>query len=167
MDDHFEYPVDIYDEQGNIVGIKKRGEVDKRSDIVKTVHLLAFDTFGNALLSVIPRTGDRIWKGMWATTCAGVQRHGESLEFAMQRTMQRELNLCEEIEFVGEEFHDFGNGVKRFVAVFRCRTNQKVIPNPLETPNVQSFEPEEVEELINNKRCAPTLETAWKMCKKL
>lgn len=159
---HGESLVDVYDENGALLEVKKRSEVDKAKDIVKTIYVLAFDPGGRVYLSVIPRNGDFLWQGTWGTSCAGILRHGEDPYFGAARTMERELGIVEETQFIGEQLCDL-NGVKRIVVLLTCVTDKTLRPNPLDAERTVLFEPMQVEEMIREKRCAPSLEACWKM----
>lgn len=159
---HLESLVDVYDENSGLVGVKRRSEVDKTKDILKTIYVLVFDHNGRIYLSVIPRNGDFLWKGQWGTSCAGILRHGEDPYLGAARTMERELGIIEETQFVGEELRNLG-GVKRIVVLLTCVTDKTLRPNPLDAERTVLFEPQQVEEIIREKRCAPSLEACWKM----
>ncbi len=156
--------VEIFNEEGNVVSLKKRSEINKKNDLLKTVLVLVFDQSGRVYLSVIPRTGDFLWKGQWGVTCTGIVRRGEDPYFTAARTMQREIGIVEEVEFAGEKLRDL-EGVKRFVSIFTCRTNKQLKPNPFDMEKLGLFAPEEVEQIIAEKRAAPTLAQAWEMLK--
>ena len=160
--DHLDFLVDVFDEKGNVVEVKKRGEINRKNDLLKTVHLLVFDQSGGVYLSAISRQGDSLWKGTWGTTCAGIVRHGEDPYFAIARTMEREIGIVEETQYIGENFFNF-DGVKRFVTLFTCTSAKKMFPNQTNIERIALFSLEEVEKAIMENRCAPTLAACWKM----
>ncbi len=156
--------IDVFDENENIISVKERNELNKRKDIFKAVHVLVFDTFGKVYLSVISRTGDFLWKGTWGATCAGIVKHGEDSEFTAMRTMEEELGITEEVELVGAKYFDLGDA-KRIITLYTCTTTKKMTPNPLDIERIQLFDRQEVEELIIEKRTAPSLAACWEMLK--
>ncbi len=160
--EHGEYLVDIYDKNSNLLEVKKRSEVNKEKDIVKTIYVLVFDQHNRVYLSLIPRTGNFLWRGTWGASCAGILRHGEDPYFGAARTMEREIGIIEETEFIGEQLCDL-NGVKRIIVLFKCFTNKALVPNPLDAERTVLFEQQQAEEIIREKRCAPSLEACWKM----
>lgn len=118
--EHAAYQVDILDASGNIIGTKKRLEVDKATDIFHTVYILLITPEGQLVLTRIPKRHDlpNLFAGRLGMPVATIRRHKESTEHAAHRAIARELFIEEaEVQFVGEVMMSFEEGT-RFVSVY-------------------------------------------------
>lgn len=90
---HDFYPVDILDSKGNIVGQKRRIDIDKSKDIFHSTHVLLVTPKGEVVMSIIPLREDlpNVYAGKLGTTVATIRRSGETPLEAATRSVSREL----------------------------------------------------------------------------
>lgn len=151
--------IEIFDENQNSRGSKKRSEIDKNNDIIKNSNILVFNQQGR-LLIISPK--DNAWKGKWASSAAGMVRERETFEDCAKRTLKRELGIEPELEFLEEGFYDFGDK-KRIIGFFTCRVDSEEIqPNENDSEEHHWKSLEEVNELIQQGSCLPTLKEGIK-----
>lgn len=146
--------IPIYDEQGDCIGEKVRGEVDKKHDILKSVSILLFNR-KRELFVVRIAENDSLYPGVFGCSAAGLVRHDETAEDAAVRTLQRELNINSTLHYHGERFVDL-NGVKRFMNVFSATMpglREKIAVNPDDA--IEGFWA--VLEKLDKSKCMPTL----------
>ena len=161
--------IPVYDEQGDCIGEKIRGEVDKKQDILKSVHVLVFNRKGD--LFVVRVAGhDSLYPNMIGCSAAGLVRSDETVEEAAVRTLQRELGFGingnqHNFQYHGEQFISM-NGVKRFMNVFSI-----VLDNGVGA-DVVDLNQDDAEEgwwvsinKLDKKACMPTLVEALRILK--
>ncbi|MBI1970368.1 NUDIX domain-containing protein [Candidatus Woesearchaeota archaeon] len=165
--------ISVYDEQGDCIGEKIRGEVDKKQDILKSVHILLFNR--KEELFVVRVAGhDSLYPKMIGCSAAGLVRSDETVEEAAIRTLQRELRLGingelgidgnqHGLQYHGEQFVSM-NDVKRFMNVFSIVFDGDA--------GVVDLNPDDAEEgcwvsinKLDKKSCMPTLLEALRMLK--
>ena len=79
--------LDIYDENGNHIGIEERGKVHKDALWHKTVHAWLFDKNGNVYFQI------RTEEGTLYTTASGHLQAGDTVEQAFAREIYEEIGL--------------------------------------------------------------------------
>lgn len=83
----------VVDEEGNITGAATRGECHNGSKLLHpVVHLHVFNSRGELYLQKRPEWKD-IQPGKWDTAVGGHIDLGESVEIALKREVQEELNI--------------------------------------------------------------------------
>jgi len=120
--------IDIFDEDGTMIEHKERGDVNKRTDILKVVQIMLINDEGKVFVT---KLGEGLYQGKWASSAAGIVRHDEALADAASRTLKRELGVSTELTWDGENFYNF-DGIKRFMSVFHGKTNQDPTVNEAE-----------------------------------
>lgn len=106
---HDFHQVDLLDEKGNIIGSKRRFEINKLEDIFHTIHVLLITPKGEVVMSIIPLREDlpNVYANLLGTTVATIRRTGESALQAAQRSVSRELFIDQmPLTLLGEEFHE-------------------------------------------------------------
>ncbi|PIN74456.1 hypothetical protein COV18_07430 [Candidatus Woesearchaeota archaeon CG10_big_fil_rev_8_21_14_0_10_37_12] len=149
--------INILDKTGKIVGQKKRSEVDKKKDILQSVNIILLNK-ENQLFLV--KAVDQLYNNFWGSSAAGLVRHGESVEQAAKRTLERELNVQVSLVNLGEQFVEF-DGIKRFMSLFYCKTNHEPILNNDDASDGNWFSFEDTKKLIETKHCIPTFKFAF------
>ncbi len=151
--------IGIYDEFGNIIGEKKRKNVEKEKDILKVVYILLFDEANRIFMC---KFKDTLWKGKFGGSCGGLIKKGENAEDAAKRTMKRELGIETKLNFIGEKYYDFDN-IKRFVSVFVGRAKEEIKISSDDIIEGKWIEFEKVKELIKNDKVMPTFKASFDM----
>jgi isopentenyldiphosphate isomerase len=148
--------INILDESGNIIETKKRSEIDKTKDILHTVHIIAFTSQEEIMLTIIPDRQDlkNIYVGRYGTTSATIVRQGESPEDAAKRALSNELFLEEaDLIHVGNDYFVFEESSPRFLSLYYF-----VHPNVLYKYNEKDIEKlcplsrEDLDEKIKDKK---------------
>lgn len=118
--EHASHQVDILNSAGQVIGQKKRRDIDKKQDIFHTVYVLLITPHGELVLTEIPERQDlpNLFAGKISVPVASIRRSGETALQAAARATSRELFIDQaELQLVGEETLDFGPS-KRLCSVF-------------------------------------------------
>jgi hypothetical protein len=120
--EHGSHYVDVLDESGEVIGKKLRKEIDKRTDIYNTTHILLITPQGEVVLSLIKERNDlpNLYSGHYGATIATINRSGEIPEEAARRAISRELFIDHaDVHFVGEGFEATPqDALKSFISFF-------------------------------------------------
>lgn len=144
---HEEYDVDLLNEQGQVIGTKKRREVNKQTDILHGVYVLVFSPAGKLILSRIPQAPEKgkLYGGRLGGTAATVVRHDEPRDVAARRVLATELFVdYADLTFLGQTFHFYEDGVRRLVSVYYCVHKEALMKNPEEQDDLVPMTREEV-----------------------
>ena len=121
--EHKKYEVEIYNENGDVVEVKQRKDINKLKDLIHSVHIFAFNSNNELILSVIPQKKDQelknIYKDKYGTTAATIVRKDETHSQAAPRLAKKELFLENgDLTFLGKNLETYPDGVKRFNSVY-------------------------------------------------
>jgi hypothetical protein len=111
--EHGSHLVDILDAEGNIVGQKKRADIDKTRDNHHAIFTVMITPRGELVLSCIPSRDDlpNIYAQKLGPTVSTIRRHGELPEKAALRAVSRELFIDDaQVNFLGEGLFSYDNG---------------------------------------------------------
>lgn len=119
---HADYLVDIVDSTGQVMGQKRRGDLDKLDDHYHGVYVMVVTPGGELILSEIPQRRDlpNLYPGRLGVTLATIRRHRESVNAAATRVLAEEFNMPErQPEFIGEDWFTFRDGRGTYISLFR------------------------------------------------
>jgi len=152
--------IEVYNEKGEVIVSKPRKDVNKKIDILKSVVILVVN--GKKELFMI-KARDSLWADKWGGSCAGLVRHDEDVREAAKRTLQRELGINDNLNFLGEQYHDW-DGVKRLLNVFSARVNDnKPNPNKNDIKEWRWVSFDEAQAMIKRNECMPSINAAFGM----
>lgn len=118
---HDFHPVDVLDEKGNIIGQKRRIDINKLQDIFHTTHVLLITPKGEVVMSIIPLREDlpNVYANLLGTTVATIRRTGETPLQAAKRSVSRELFIDEmPLTLLGEQFEELPPKKKNLFTVY-------------------------------------------------
>lgn len=165
--EHANHLVDIVNNQGKVVGQKRRRDIDKATDLYHSVLTLLITPKGEVILSTIPEREDlpNRYVGRLGAPVATIRRNEETADQAAIRSLSRELFIDEpEVYHLGDRLHTYEDGHQTYVSAYY------LITLPLQTYSktditemvaLQSGEFQSQLEL-NPERFAPTLRELWK-----
>ncbi len=125
--EHGEYDVELLDDCGNVVGKKKRKDIDKKVDCIHLVQMLLMTQDGRLLLSHIPSDAPikKIFGGLIGTTAATMIRVNETPEQAARRALQNELFLPDLMPtFLGRHVETFPPYAPTLTEYYRVTVDQ-------------------------------------------
>lgn len=163
--EHAAYQVDVLDEEGGIVGSKKRQDIDKTTDIFHVIYVVLVTPEGQLVLTPIPKRKDlpNLFVGQLSPPVATIRRTGEKSEAAAYRAVGRELFIDDpELEFLGEAMMEFGD-VKRFVSVFTLIGEPPHVYSKTDIDKLVIISPRELAKRIREtpEEFAPPLLAIW------
>lgn len=166
--DHHDFPVTIYDQNGNKIGTKKRREVNKFCDIIECVEVLIFTPNKKIVLTRILNKPSEVYAGKLGVPVASIRRDDETEIDTAKRAMKDEL-LLEHVEpiFVGRDFLTMETGINKWLTVFYVVTDIDLENfNTERIGTLSLYSVAEVENLITeNIDVAGTLTSIWKKYK--
>lgn len=112
--------LEIFDRDGNIIGLAKRSELHGDPSLIhRVVHLLVFNKKGDLLLQKRSLNKD-VAPGKWDTSVGGHVNPGENITAAVRREMTEELGITKcTLEFLYSYL--FTNHIEsELVSTFRC-----------------------------------------------
>ena len=149
--------INLYNEEGKIIGQKVRSQIDKKRVILKGVYILILNKKGEIFVT---KPKDSVFQKQWGCSAAGIVRAEETALESAKRTLQRETALKEQPLFLGERFHNF-DGVKRFLNAFYVKTDKNPRINEADVQEGMWMKVENIEE----NEMSPTFLAALKLVK--
>jgi isopentenyldiphosphate isomerase len=160
-----DHEVDIFDDHGNVIGVKARKDVDKPRDILHVVYSFVVTPEGKLILSRIPRDPAKknLFPGKLGVTVATILRHNEHHLDAAKRSLAKEVGITEpDLQFLGETMEAFHNSPKRLISAYICTAAESDLkPNPEDVEELLPVTRTELEDLLDRNEFAPTLLTLW------
>ncbi len=158
MQDH-DALIAIYNEQGEIIGTKKRIDVDKKRDILRSVNILLINPEGKIFVT---QPVNPVFPGTWGCAAAGLVRYQENPEDAALRTVKKELTITIPLISLGETFFTH-SPIRRFTHMFFGITDTPVRINPGDATKGTWMEQKEVERKI--KKFLPPCQEIYRVWK--
>ncbi len=154
--------LEVVDENDNVVGTARRGDIHAQGLLHRAAHVLVFDQRGRLYLQKRSMNKDT-HPGKWTTSASGHVDPGEDYQSAARRELAEELGLELDIDFVGLIKACPGTEGE-FTTVYRAVTNKEPRPNPEEISRGEFFELSEARRLAADKtKAAPCLELVIKL----
>jgi isopentenyldiphosphate isomerase len=163
---HEEQLVDLVNEAGIVVGVKKRRDIQKRKDLYHTVFTIFITPDRKILLSKIPVRRDfpTIYPGLLGATVATIKRHGESASEASIRSVQSELYLENSAPLkIGEGYRLLLDGHRKYMSVYCTLHPEPETFSKRDIDTLHSFTHEELarELKAHPELFAPTFLAIW------
>jgi hypothetical protein len=165
---HSQYPVDILDEKGKVVGQKKRVDLNKYLDIYHSSNVILITPDGQLVLQTIPINDllPNVYIGRIGTI-ATIVRSGETPKVAAERCVSRELFIDGmPLTHLGSKMHNLIDGRKSYVSAYYGIAEP---PNNFSVIDIESLvvmSPHELDDLVAVKdpmqRVAINLVTIWR-----
>lgn len=167
MTPHEDFDVDILNDQGKVVGVKKRKDVDKQHDVLHSVFVLVVTPDREVILAAIPVAPEqhRWYAGCLGSTAATIVRHGEPIDVAARRVLAHELFLdYDEPVFLGEDFETYPDGIQKLSTTYYSVHNGELKPNPHEQDRLVPLSRAQIEAMIKKDPSvfAPTFLALWR-----
>ncbi len=156
---HSNYPIDILDEQGNVIGSKPRIELDKHHDRYASANILLITPRGELIVQTIPpnETLPNIYVGRLGVL-ATVRWSGESSLAAAQRCMARELFIDDmKLTKLGEKMHDLPDGRREWLAAFYGIAEMPSNFSPVDIESLVVITPKQLDALAASEKPLDTI----------
>lgn len=155
-----EYVV-LVDEKDRVVGTAEKIDAHRNPRLHRAFSIFIFNS-GDELLIQRRAGGKYHCPGLWANTCCGHPRPGESLDAAVHRRLREEMGFDTEMEEVFSFIYEaeFENGLteKEYDHVFRGKWDGTPKANPEEVANYRWVSRDFLAEDIKKN---PQIYAAW------
>jgi hypothetical protein len=163
---HRDYLVDLVDENGSVVGSKRRDEIDKSKDRYHGVYVQLLTPNREVVLGRIPQRTDlpNRYTHLWGTTAAAIRRQSETAEEAAKRALFRELYMAgAEVNLLGEGLIKLPDEREVYMSAFYSLAKRPSRFSNLDIEELRTISPSRlVEEMgIDPEQFAPTLLAFW------
>jgi len=164
--EHSAHLVDVLDDSGNIIGQKRRKDIQKESDIYHAVYGLLVTPEGNMVVSAIRNRTDlpNLYAKQIGVPVATIRRSGESAQQAAKRSWARELFIEDpELHFLGEGLVTLPDGRQTFVSVFYAIGDAPDIFSSTDIDELTTVNPSDLRSklLAQPGAFAPTFRYIW------
>ena len=164
--EHKDFQVDLVNENGRIVGHKRRGDIDKTRDVFHSVHILMITPRSELVLSNLPERSDlpNMYSRRLSTTVATIRRHGETPVQAARRGLRRELLMdIRLVHDLGDNLLRLPGGLRTFMSGFYVLAEP---PTDFSTMDIESLKSMRVPRFraalkSNPDHFTPTLRAFW------
>ena len=106
--------IPVYDTQGNVIDRKRRDQIDRQNDILKSAMVMVIDPEKNCY---VVKPAQTAYPGLWLPSAATMVREREQPNEAIKRCLESELGLTEPATFLAERFAEMGH-IKRFLCMY-------------------------------------------------
>lgn len=112
-----DYPVEILNERGEVVGSKPRKDIDRVGDILHASYVFALTPNKQAAFYIIQNKGlATLYVGTYACPAA-ILRVGEDRDAGARRALHDDFGVEDtDLQFLGEKFLTYADGVRRLMA---------------------------------------------------
>lgn len=149
--EHNVHLVDLLDDQGTIIGTKRRIDIKKPQDIYHTIHVLLVTPRGEVVVSTIPVREDlpNLYAGKVGTTVATIRRTDETPFEAGQRAVSRELFIDKmPLKQLGERMYHMPTQRSNFMTTFYGISEVPESYSLLDIDSLIVMTPREIDRLI-------------------
>ena len=163
--EHGSHKVDLVDENGHVVGVKSRRDIDKKHDTYHTVYVLLVTPEGELVLSRIPERKDlpNLYAGQLGAAAATIRRSGESPMAAARRAVARELYIDDAavVPVGGGLFKT--DGRQTYVSVYYVVARAPEVYSATDIAGLVTISPRAFREIIEHSPddLAPNLYELW------
>ena len=151
----------IVDNCGNVLGKMTREKAHNGSKILHpVVHLHVFNSQGELFLQKRP-----VWKDIqpskWDTACGGHIDYGESIEQALRREVQEELNITDYIPQLLKSYIFESDREKELIHVYTTIYDKDITPNCTELDSGKFWKMSEIDKNIGKSVFTPNFENEY------
>ena len=162
----------LVDSQDKGIGYRSKADCHDGDGIMhRAFSLFLFSENGKLLLQQ-RGAQKRLWPGFWSNSCCSHPRRGETMQIAIMRRLDDELNIAAELEFVYHfcyqaKFGEAGSE-NELCHVFLGRVEGDVVPNDSEIESVRYITADELDtELAEHpQRFTPWFQQEWSTLRK-
>lgn len=154
--------IEVFSQNLESLGVKKRKDVDKYNDIFQSVNIFLMNK-KNQIFITLPKKS--VWPGKLSSSCSGLVRYKETPLEAAKRTLKRELGIEARLILIEEKFYSF-EGIKRLISYYRASTAVNPKINKKEIAEGRWLNIEEIENLIAHDECMPPFMAGFELLKK-
>lgn len=164
--EHASHLVDLVSETGAVVGVKKRSEIDKLTDLYHAVFVVLCTPDGKLLLSEIPQRKDlpNLYAGKIGLTAGTIRRHNETPSEAASRVAKKELGIQNiHLTYVGENFLMLPDGHQRYISIYRALHALTNAFNHMDIESIDAFSKPELDDALkaNPASFTPIFLAVW------
>ncbi len=119
--EHALHLVDLVDKDGSVIGVKKRRDIQKETDLYHTIFTILVTPDKRIVLSKVPDRKDlpNLCSGSLGCTVATIRRHEETSVEASLRSLENELYLRDVSSIkLGEYFQVLNDGHQKYMSVY-------------------------------------------------
>ena len=113
--------VDLVNDDGAVVGAKKRHDIQKLTDLYHTIFTILITPEKQLVLSKVPARTDlpNLYVGQLGCTLATIRRHDETSDEASLRSLENELYLKDiTASKLGEYFQVLPDGQRTYISIY-------------------------------------------------
>lgn len=166
--EHEEYPISIFDEQGNKIGTKPRKDIDKEKDIFRMALIFVRNNKRELWLTKIPEKKGNLWIGKYCVSAATIVREKEKPALAAARALKEELGITGKPTLYAfkERLYTMGT-IKQFLSCFVTPTSQTLQPNKERNGEGQWVKISIINAMLkqHQEKFSPLFYIAWQRCK--
>ena len=137
--------IPVYDTAGNIIDRKRRDQIDRQQDIIKSAMVMLINPQGQCYVVQPVQTA---YPGKWLTSAATMVREGEAPDKAIKRCLESELGITSDPTPLGKKFADM-DGVRRFLHMYYLRTSEQPRHNPQDSSQTRWVEQTYIRMAVN------------------
>ena len=162
--DQGEFMVDLIDRDGNIIGNKKRKDIEKGVDAYHAVYCVVVTPKGELCLNLIANRQDmpNLHAGKFGCTAATIRRTGESAQECAKRAVEEELRIENEPELLHEELTEI-DGTHRFIGWYKIEAEKPTNFSKEDIEDIKVYSKEDFIKLLeeNPEKITPPLKKFW------
>ena len=164
--EHSAHLVDVFDDAGNIIGQKRRKDIQKESDIYHAVYGLLITPEGKLVISAIRNRTDlpNLYAEQIGVPVATIRRHGESARQAAERSWARELFIDNPgLHALGEGMATLPDGRKCLITAFYAVGDAPDIYSSTDIDELTTISPSDLRSKLLSQpgAFAPTFRHIW------
>jgi isopentenyl-diphosphate delta-isomerase len=155
-------PLILVDDSDRVLGHLSKGAChDGEGVLHRAFSLFVFNRNGELLLQQ-RSSGKRLWPLFWSNSCCSHPREGETMDGAVQRRLQQELQISSELQFLYKfqyqaSYGDVGSE-NEMCWVYVGITDDEVRPNPNEVEDHRWVTPGQLDDEMD---VTPDIFTPW------
>lgn len=166
--EHGTHLVDVLDSSGQIIGQKKRRDINKAVDIYHTIYVFVITPKGELVLGTIPHRSDlpNLYADQLGVPMATIRRSNETAQQAAVRGVTRELFIDHPtLVSLGDGMTTFADKRRNFASVFYLIANRPSSHSQTDMPHLVTVSPNQFRTMVagESNKIAPSLHEIWRL----